>query len=200
MRELSRRARCCGQCDHQCHQRGGAWICVGSKYCRGALEKELGNGERDLITIGVVVSPQDHGFLKHGSRAALTRQGPLVRSRPQKNRKLTENSLNPYGEHTEKCAVDSCRRRRTRLEPLRGFLEPDGGTKAQAQELARIVRRSGSGRIRGHALQLPKRVKWSERDEFEAHQVRLAERQLLEHVLRRSRSVTFRMNATPLRP
>ena len=56
-----------------------------------------------------------------------------------------------------------------------------------ADELARIVRRSGSGRIRGHALQLPKRIKWSERDEFEAHQVRLAERQFLEHVVRGNR-------------
>jgi hypothetical protein len=41
-------------------------------------------------------------------------------------------------------------------------------------------------RIRGHALRLPKRIKWSERDEFEAHQVRLAERQLFEHVVRGS--------------
>jgi|SRR4029077_1898149 hypothetical protein len=39
----------------------------------------------------------------------------------------------------------------------------------------------------GHSLQLPKRIKRSERDEFEAHQVRLAERQLLEHVVRGSR-------------
>jgi hypothetical protein len=46
------------------------------------------------------------------------------------------------------------------------------------------VRRSGSGRVPGHALQLPKRTKRSERDEFEAHQVRLTERQLLEHVVR----------------
>jgi hypothetical protein len=35
----------------------------------------------------------------------------------------------------------------------------------------------------GHSLQLPKRIKRSQRDEFEAHQVRLAERQLLEHVV-----------------
>ena len=49
------------------------------------------------------------------------------------------------------------------------------------------MRRSGSERIPGHALQLPKRIKWSERDEFEAHQVRLAERQLFEHVVRGSR-------------
>src|ERR1700757_3472279 len=51
---------------------------------------------------------------------------------------------------------------------------------------ASIVRRPGSGRIRGHAFQLPKRIKWSERDEFEAHQVRLAERQLFEHAVRGS--------------
>ena len=36
--------------------------------------------------------------------------------------------------------------------------------------LARVVRRSGSERSRGHALQLPKRIKRSEGDEFEAHQ------------------------------
>src|SRR6266851_10513517 len=39
----------------------------------------------------------------------------------------------------------------------------------------------------GHSLQLPKRIKRSERDEFEAHQVGLAERQLLDHVVSGSR-------------
>jgi len=38
-----------------------------------------------------------------------------------------------------------------------------------------------------HSRQLPKRIKRSQRDEFEGHQVRLAERQLLEHVVSGSR-------------
>jgi hypothetical protein len=38
------------------------------------------------------------------------------------------------------------------------------------------ARRSGSWRSWGHTLQLPKRTKRSEPDEFEGHQVRLAER------------------------
>jgi hypothetical protein len=46
---------------------------------------------------------------------------------------------------------------------------------------------SGSGRSRGDALQLPKRIKRSKRYEFEAHQVRPPERQFLEHVVRGSR-------------
>ena len=37
-------------------------------------------------------------------------------------------------------------------------------------------RLSGSASVRGHALQLSQRVKRTERGEFEAHQVRLAER------------------------
>jgi hypothetical protein len=41
-----------------------------------------------------------------------------------------------------------------------------------------------SRRPSGHALQLPQRVERSERDQFEAHQVRLAERELLEHLAR----------------
>jgi pimeloyl-ACP methyl ester carboxylesterase len=46
----------------------------------------------------------------------------------------------------------------------RALVDAEGGT-----YLTRVVRRSGSGRIRGHPLKSPKR---SERDEFEAHQVR----------------------------
>ena len=39
----------------------------------------------------------------------------------------------------------------------------------------------------GHSGQLPKRIERGERDEFEAHQVRPAERQFLEHVVSGSR-------------
>src|SRR3984893_13526433 len=51
---------------------------------------------------------------------------------------------------------------------------------------APLSRLLGSRAGRAHALQLPKRIKRGERDEFEAHQVRLAERQLLEHLVRGS--------------
>src|ERR1700730_8355634 len=52
---------------------------------------------------------------------------------------------------------------------------------------ARLSRLLGSRAGRAHALQVPKRIKRSEWDEFEAHQMRLAERQLLEHIARGSR-------------
>jgi hypothetical protein len=55
--------------------------------------------------------------------------------------------------------------------------------------LSIVVRLSlrDSGRSRGDALQLPKRIKRSKRYEFEAHQVRPADRQLLEHIVRGNR-------------
>src|SRR5580693_1653412 len=70
---------------------------------------------------------------------------------------------------------------------------PDGPQLATARrntpgrKLGALLSRLLASRAgRAHALQLPKRTKRGERDEFEAHQVRLAERQLLEHVVRGS--------------
>ena len=83
-----------------------------------------------------------------------------------------------------------CRRidRATGLLPTR----PRGGFRLSLRDVEERPRVlgdnwSGSGRSRGDALQLPKRIKRSKRYEFEAHQVRPAERQLLEHVARGSR-------------